>query len=161
VGEIAYAFGMHVLAHDPYPGKPPGYENFEQSPLDTLFEEADFVSIHCPLTEDNYRFVDMALLSKMKNSAFFINAARGGLVNEIDLAAALAQGLIAGAVIDTVSEEPIKPDNPLLGAPNLFITPHLAWATLAARKRLMAGIAGNIEAFLSGNATNVVNQQVL
>jgi glycerate dehydrogenase len=82
-------------------------------------------------------------------------------VNEVELAAALSRGTIAGAVVDTVSTEPISPDNPLLGAPNIYITPHLAWATLAARKRLMIGIAENIKAFCGGQPINVVNAQFL
>ena len=161
VGEIASAFGMRVLAHDPHPGEKPAYEEFEWCPLEALFEKADFITLHSPLTSDNREFVNKVLLSKMKHSAFFINAARGGLVNEADLAAALSGRQLAGAVIDVVSQEPIRPDNPLLGAPNLFITPHIAWATLAARKRLMAGIVENIRSFLSGNAVHVVNRQFL
>lgn len=161
VGELAHAFGMRVLAYDPYQGQSPSYDNFEYCDLDKLFQEADFVSVHSPLTEDNHKFVDMTMLSKMKPSAFFINAARGGLVNEVDLSAALSQNILAGAVLDTVSEEPIKSGNPLLNAPNLFITPHMAWGTLAARKRLMSGITENIKAFLSGKAVNVVNQDFL
>jgi glycerate dehydrogenase len=161
VGEIANVFGMRLLVYDPYPGKTPANGGFEWGTLEELFQQADFVTVHSPLTPDNYEFVNEALLSKMKPSAFFINAARGRLVNETDLAAALSSGRLAGAVIDVVSQEPIRPDNSLLGVPNLFITPHLAWATLAARKRLMAGIVENIEAFLSGRAINVVNQQFL
>ncbi len=157
VGEIANAFGMHVLAHDPYQQERPDYEAFEWCSLDQLFAQADFVTLHCPLNADNHQFVNKTLLSKMKPTAFFINAARGALVNEADLAAALSKGYLAGAVVDVVSQEPIRSDNPLLGAPNLFITPHLAWATLAARKRLMSGIVENIKAFLSGSPINVVN----
>jgi glycerate dehydrogenase len=161
VGEIASAFGMHVMAHDPDPGEHPAYKAFAWCSLEALFAKADFVTLHSPLTSDNREFVNGALLSTMKPSAFFINAARGGLVNETDMAAALSSGKLAGAVVDVVSHEPIHPDNPLLGAPNLYITPHIAWATLAARKRLMVGIVNNIDAFLSGHAVNVVNQRFL
>jgi glycerate dehydrogenase len=161
VGELANAFGMHVLAYDPYPEERPSYEAFEWCTIDRLFEQADFVTLHCPLNVDNHQFVNEALLSKMKPTAFFINAARGTLVNEADLAAALSKGWLAGAVVDVVSQEPIRSDNPLLGTLNLFITPHLAWATLAARKRLMAAIVENIKAFLSGSAINVVNRDFL
>ena len=161
VGEIANAFGMRVLANDPYPGENPAYKEFEWCSLEVLFEQADFITVHSPLTSDNHQFVNESLLSTMKRSAFLINAARGGLVNETDLAAALSNGMLAGAVVDVVSQEPIRPDNPLLGIRNLFITPHIAWATLAARKRLMAGIVENIKSFLSGNALHVVNQQFL
>jgi glycerate dehydrogenase len=97
----------------------------------------------------------------MKRGALFINAARGGLVNENDLAEALNTGRIAGAAIDVVSIEPIRSDNPLLGARNCLITPHMAWATLTARQRLMKGTVENIEAFLSGRPKNVVNAQHL
>ena len=161
VGELAHAFGLRVLANDPYQGESPGYDNFEFCDLNRIFQESDFVSLHCPLTEDNYQFVDMTMLSKMKPTAFLINAARGGLVNEPDLSNALSDNILAGAVVDTVSEEPIKSTNPLLNAPNLFITPHMAWGTLAARKRLMSGIVENIEAFLRGGAVNVVNKNYL
>ncbi len=161
VGEIANAFGMGVLAHDIYTDESPGYNNFRWCQLEELFEQSDIVSIHSPLTGDKNGFVNASLLSKMKSTAFFINAARGGLVNEVDLASALSQGGIAGAVVDTVSVEPIRPDNPLLTAPNIFITPHMAWGTLSARKRLMAGITGNITAFISGQAINVVNREFL
>ncbi len=116
------------------------------------------VSLHCPLTADNREFVNAALLARMKRGAFFINAARGSLVNEADLARALAGGQIAGACLDVVSAEPIDSDSPLLRVPNLFLTPHLAWATLAARRRLMATIADNIRAFLAGRPQNLVNQ---
>ncbi|MGA6925264.1 MAG: D-2-hydroxyacid dehydrogenase [Desulfosarcina sp.] len=161
VGEIASAFGMRVLAHDPTPGEAPAYKRFEWGSLEAIFERADVVTLHSPLTPDNREFVNMALLSRMKPSAFFINAARGGLVDEIDLAQALSRGQLAGAVVDVVSREPIRPDNPLLGIPNLVITPHIAWATLAARQRLMAGIVENIQAFLSGRTVHVVNQRFL
>lgn len=161
VGEIANAFGMRVLAHDPHPGEAPAYEEFEWGSLEAVFERADVVTLHSPLTSDNREFVNRTLLSKMKPSAFFINAARGGLVDEIDLAGALSRGQLAGAVVDVVSQEPIRRDSPLTGIPNLFITPHIAWATLAARQRLMAGIVENIRSFLSGQALHVVNRHYL
>jgi len=161
VGEIAHAFDMNVIAYDVYHGETPNYDNFKWCELEELFELSDVITIHSPLTEDNHQFVNMSLLSKMKPTAFLINAARGGLVNESDLASALVEGLIAGAVVDTVSFEPIRPDNPLLSAPNIFITPHMAWGTLAARKRLMAGIAENIKSFKAGKSINVVNTQFL
>ncbi len=157
VGELAHAFGMEVLAFDLFKGAPPKYDNFRWCELDELFELSDIVTLHSPLTEANQEFVNEALLAKMKPTAFFINAARGGLVNEKDLAAALVEGRLAGAVVDTVSAEPIRPDNPLLSAPHIFITPHMAWGTLAARKRMMSGIEENIRSFIAGNAVNLVN----
>lgn len=157
VGELASAFGMHVLAHDPYTETLPDYDRFAWAELSDLFACSDVVTLHTPLTADNIGFVNRSLLTKMKPSALLINAARGPLVNEQDLADALNAGRLAGAVVDTVSSEPIKPDNPLLSASNILITPHLAWATLAARRRLMSQTVANIEAFLGGRPLNVVN----
>jgi glycerate dehydrogenase len=97
----------------------------------------------------------------MKPSAFLINVARGGLINEPDLARALGEGKIAGAGLDVVAHEPMLPDNPLLTAPNCVFTPHLAWASLAARRRLMGIVAANVEAFLAGTPINLVNGQFL
>ncbi|HNM47416.1 MAG TPA: NAD(P)-dependent oxidoreductase, partial [Candidatus Sumerlaeota bacterium] len=112
---------------------------------------------HCPLTASNKEFVNRALLKRMKPTAFLINTARGPLVNEADLADALKNGTIAGAASDVASVEPIRPDNPLLGAKNLILTPHMAWSTKEARARLMDQTAQNIRAFLSGSPINVVN----
>ena len=161
VGEIANAFGMKILACDPIRTREPDYEAFQWCDLEELFEKSDVVTLHSPLTEENSAFVNSSLISRMKPTSFLINAARGGLVSETDLARALEEGSIAGAVVDTVSAEPIHPDNPLLAAPNIFITPHLAWATLDARKRLMKGIEDNIRAFQAGNPINVVNSKFL
>lgn len=155
-GEIASALGMKVIAADSYHGNPPSYA-FEWREIPELFAEADVVSMHCPQTADNAGMINSALLKTMKPSAFFINTARGGLVNEADLAVALNDGTIAGAACDVVSTEPISPDNPLLGAKNILLTPHIAWAALSARKRLMGTTAENIKAFLDGNPINVVN----
>jgi glycerate dehydrogenase len=157
VGELAHAFGMNVLACDIHRGAPPEYDNFSWTDVRQLFAESDVVSLHVPQTADNTGFVNKRLLSMMKPSAFLINTARGGLVNEADLAEALNRGQIAGAAIDVVSKEPIDGDNPLLSAKNCFITPHIAWATLAARRRLMQTTAENIAAFLAGKPVNVVN----
>jgi glycerate dehydrogenase len=125
--------------------------------MDDLFSEADVISLHCPQTEENTGFVHAQRLARMKPSAFFINTARGGLVNEKDLAQALNSGQIAGAACDVVSAEPILPDNPLLEARNLLLTPHIAWATLSARRRLMTATAQNIAAYQAGRPVNVVN----
>ncbi|MGD9763976.1 MAG: D-2-hydroxyacid dehydrogenase [Candidatus Binatia bacterium] len=156
VGELAHAFGMRVLACDEHRGEPPRHP-VEWRELGVLVSEADFVSLHCPQTPDNVGMVDAALIASMKPDVYLINTARGGLVNERDLADALNAGRIAGAACDVVSVEPIRPDNPLLSAKNITITPHMAWATLAARRRLMKTAAENIAAFLAGNAVNVVN----
>jgi len=161
VGELANAFGMQVLAHDPFVGAPPAYDRFEWAGLGDLFARSDVVTLHTPLTSGNNGFVNHSLLSKMKPAALLINAARGPLVNEQDLADALNAGGLAAAVVDTVSNEPIRPENPLLSARNILITPHLAWATLAARRRLMSQTVANIEAFLDGRPQNVVNTDFL
>ncbi len=157
VGELAHAFGMKVLAADVQQGKDPGYEPFAWRDIPDLFAESDVVSLHCPQTADNVGFVNRELLSKMKPTGYFINTARGPLVNEQDLADALNNDVIAGAAVDVVSKEPIQDTNPLLKAKNIVITPHMAWGTVAARKRLMHITAENIRAFLAGKPVNVVN----
>lgn len=157
VGELAHAFGMEVLAHDVFRGAPPAYQPFAWKEIDALFAEADVVSLHCPQTADNAGFVNRRLLDRMKSNAILINTARGGLVDEQDLAQALAAGQLAGAAIDVVSREPIVADNPLLSAPNIILTPHMAWATLSARKRLMRMTGENIRAFIDGAPINLVN----
>ena len=133
--EVAHAFGMHVLAHDVVQKNPPAYEPFAWRSIGQLFAESDVVSLHCPQTADNAGFVNRSLLARMKPTAILINAARGGLVNERELAEALNSETIAGACLDVVSAEPIRADNPILSAKNCLITPHIAWATVEARRR--------------------------
>lgn len=157
VGELSHAFGMEVLAQDIFHGELPAYRPFSWMDVEEVFAEADVVSLHCPQTPDNLGFVNEALLNQMKPTAILINAARGGLVNEKDLASALDGGKIAGAAVDVVSAEPIRANNPLLKARNLIITPHIAWATLAARRRLLQTSIDNVRAYLEGNPTNIVN----
>ena len=157
VGELAHAFGMEVMAHDLEQKDPPTYSPFFWKTREDLFAEADVISLHCALTDENAGFVNHDLLGLMKKEAFFINAARGGLINERDLARALNEGMIAGAGLDVVSVEPIESVNPLLSARNCIITPHIAWATTAARRKLMASTAENIRAFMEGKPINVVN----
>jgi len=121
-----------------------------------LFREADVISLHCPLTPATKGFVSWPLLQTMKRSAILINAARGPLLNEADVTRALNEGVIAYAGLDVLSAEPPPADNPLLSAPNCFILPHVAWASFAARKRLMHETMGNVRAFLDGKPRNVV-----
>ena len=161
VGEIAHAFGMEVIAFDPCPGESPTYTPFHWKSLHEVFSEADVVTLHCPQTSENVGFVNAELIKLMKREAFFINTARGGLVDEKALAEALNDGKIAGAAVDVVSVEPIRPDNPLLQARNCLISPHMAWASLSARRRLMATTVENIRAFLSGTPANLVNESYL
>ncbi len=158
VGELAHAFGMHVVAHDVHGDQPPNYTPFAWMSLESLFEQSDVVTLHCPLTSSNAGLVNQSRLALMKPTALLINAARGGLVNEQDLAAALNQGRLAGAALDVLSTEPPAADNPLLQARNCLLTPHVAWATLESRRRMMAITVENVRALLRGSPINVVNQ---
>jgi len=161
VARVGAAFGMKIIAHAPRIPQDPGPTPVRFVPLEELFATADVVSLNCPQTSDNEGFVNARLLALMKSSAFFINVARGGLVNEADLAAALGNGTIAGAGLDVVAHEPMRADNPLRTAPNCVFTPHIAWASLAARRRLMAIVAANVASYLAGAPINVVNRQYL
>ncbi len=156
VGELARAFGMDVIAHDVYQ-----WEADERAAvrceLDDLFARADVISLHSPLTPQTAGLVNRERLMRVKPGAMLINTARGPLIVEADLAEALAAGRLAGAAVDVVSIEPIRPDNPLLSAPNCLITPHIAWATEEARRRLMDATVANIAAFIEGRPVNVVN----
>jgi len=152
VAEIARAFGMRVATASS--------RRADRTELIRLFAEADVVSLHCPLTTENARFVNRDLLRRMKPTAFLLNTARGGLIDEAALRAALEAGELAGAGLDVASREPIDAANPLLGAPNLVLTPHIAWASLAARRRLMEATARNVEAFLAGAPINRVDLRV-
>jgi glycerate dehydrogenase len=157
VGAIGAALGMRVLASGRPGSAPPKSFAGEWVDVDELFERADIVSLHCPLTPQTERMVNRQRLGCMQRGAFLINTSRGGLVDECDLAEALRSGQIAGAAVDVVSAEPIRSDNPLLSAPNCLITPHMAWTTLAARERLMRTTAENVAAFLAGKPINLVN----
>ncbi|HIJ57086.1 MAG TPA: D-2-hydroxyacid dehydrogenase [Deltaproteobacteria bacterium] len=157
IGELASAFKMNVAAYDPYHGDTPGYASFSWMDLEELFEQSDFISINCNQTEDNIGFVNRRLIGLMKKTAFIINTSRGSLINEEDLAESLNNEKIAGAALDVVSKEPIESDNPMLSAKNVILTPHIAWAALDARKRLMKETVENVKAFLSGKPQNVVN----
>jgi glycerate dehydrogenase len=157
VGEIAHAFRMRVIAAGGVGSADPAYEPFARKDLAAVFSAADVVSLHCPLTDANARFVNRQLLSRMKPSAFLINTARGQLVDEPALADALNAGQLAGAGLDVVSTEPMRPENPLLHARNCLITPHMAWGSLAARRRLMVATVANVNAFLAGHPIHLVN----
>ncbi|WP_159882071.1 D-2-hydroxyacid dehydrogenase [Paenibacillus puerhi] len=155
---IAQAFGMQVLAAGS--GRTPltSEEGVQRVTLDQLLSRSDVVSLHCPLTPETTRLINAATLGAMKPSAFLINTSRGGLIAEQDLADALRAGTIAGAALDVLSAEPPDADNPLLRAPNCIITPHIAWATLEARRRLMDTAVDNVRCFLQGKPANVVNR---
>jgi glycerate dehydrogenase len=148
---------MSVLAYDAFPPASPPEGPITWCEPDELFARADVISLHCPMTDQTAGLVNRERLRLVKPGAFLINTARGGLVVEPDLAEALAGGRLAGAALDVVSREPIRPDNPLLRAPNCLITPHIAWATTEARARLMETMVANVAGFLAGKPINVVN----
>ena len=152
---IAQAFGMQVCVYSSKPqfALPSGVKKME---LDELFAECDVVSLHCPLTPDTKEMVNAERLKIMKPNAILINTGRGPLVNEQDLADALNEGRIAGAGLDVLSVEPSVEDNPLLSAKNCFITPHIAWATLEARTRLMEIAVNNLKSYKEGHIINNV-----
>ena len=152
VGKLAEAFGMKVLAAGRLDGNQEG-----RVPLSQLWAEADVVSLHCPLTPQTEGLVNASSIQHMKDGAILLNTARGGLVVEQDLCDALNSGKLGGAATDVASSEPIAPNNPLLKAKNCLITPHMAWASRAARARLMQVAADNLGAFLQGKPVNVVN----
>ena len=156
VARVGRAFGMKVLASV---RRVPQNEGDETRfvDLDTLFRASDVVTLHCPLTPETKEFINAARLARMKPTAFLINTARGGLVNEADLADALNHGRLAGAGLDVLSVEPPPASNPLLQAKNCIITPHIAWATRNARARLMDIAAENVRVWLCGQPQNVVN----
>lgn len=156
VAKVASALGMKVVVHS-RTKKEVGSE-VEWLPLDELIATSDAITLHCPLTPETNQMIKAASLKTMKPGAFLINAARGGLINEADVAAALESGHLGGFGADVLVDEPPKASNPLLTAPRTVITPHIAWASVEARHRLMDQIVKNIEAFLSGNPVNVVNK---
>lgn len=154
VAHIAAAFGMHIVAWSRRPKLSEGL-SVEWVELPDVFRRADVVTLHLPLTEETAEIVNHQTLSLMKPSAFLVNTARGGLINDADLAAGLLQGRPSGAALDVLGpEEPPAPDNPLLSAPNCIITPHVAWATHAARARCLREAASNLESFLHGGMRN-------
>ncbi|KAA6324512.1 glycerate dehydrogenase [termite gut metagenome] len=155
VAQIAGAFGMKVYAHTSKPASQLPLE-ITKSELDELFSVCDIVSLHCPLTEQTRELVNASRLSLMKPTAILINTGRGQLINEQDLAEALNNNTIFAAGLDVLSTEPPRPDNPLLSVTNCYITPHIAWASLAARKRLMNIMLENLKAYMEGKAVNRV-----
>jgi glycerate dehydrogenase len=157
VGLIAQAFGMEVWATRGKASTALPGGRFAWKSIPEIFRGCDVITLHCPLTPANRGFVNRELLHSMKKTAFLINTARGLLVNESDLAAALNEGRIAGAAFDVLSQEPPAPENPLLHAARCIITPHQAWATLEARSRLMETTAANIRAFLAGSPIHIVS----
>jgi len=155
VSGISEAMGMRVIVSNIT--ETPGYENLT---IDDLLKRSDIVTLHCPLTPETKGIINADRLKMMKPTALLVNTARGPLVAENDLAEALNEGIIAGAALDVLSVEPPSASNPLLRAKNCIITPHVAWATLSARKRLLEIAVDNIKSFLNGQLINVVNGQI-
>lgn len=156
VAKIALAFGMDVMAYSSKDqvSLPDGVT---KASLDDLYRECDVISLHCPLTDSTRHMINKESISKMKNGVILINTGRGPLVDEKDVAQALEDGKIGAFCADVLSTEPPSSDNPLLSAPNSFITPHIAWATKEARMRLMEIAVNNLKQFLAGTPVNVVN----
>ena len=155
VGRVARAFGMNVLATRRQTN-PEEVDGVRFVDLERLFAESDVVSLHCPLTPETDKLVNAARLGRMKRTAYLINTARGGLVDEAALAEALNHERIAGAGLDVLAVEPPPPDHPLLTARNCVITPHISWATRDARARLLDAAAENLRAWQNGRPQNVV-----
>ncbi len=159
--ELGHALGMRVLAHARSQPAAPEYQPFAFVDLDTLFAESDVLSLHCPLTEVTRRIVNAERLRQMRDGAILINTGRGGLIDESAVAEALSRGKLAGLGSDVASVEPIRPDNPLLAAPNVLLTPHIAAATLTARSNILRILGENLKAFLAGTPRSVVNREWL
>lgn len=153
VAEIARAFKMRVLAFVRTPKVIPGVETLS---FDELLESSDIISVHCPLNSDSESLFNSAAFEKMKDGAYFINTARGAIVDDSALCRALCSGKLSGAAIDVLRTEPMEKDCVLLKAPNLIITPHTAWAPLSTRRRLLEIVSNNIRGFLNGKPQNKI-----
>lgn len=151
-GRIAAALGMEVLAYSPHPGDDPVYVSLEQ-----LYARSDVIALHCPLTPETREMINRESIGKMKDGVILLNNARGPLIVEQDLADALNRGKVYAAGLDVAETEPISPDSPLLQAKNCLITPHISWAPVECRRRIMECTAANIRAFAEGKPQNVVN----
>ncbi len=153
---IGKAFGMKVNMYTPRPSDEL-LKEFNIVPLDTLLKESDYLSLHCPLNDETYHLINTERIEQMKPGSFLINTGRGDLIDEQALADALNSDQIAGAGVDVLSTEPPAKDNPLLTAKNCWITPHIAWASRASRKRLIDIAVANVKHFMDGNPINRVN----
>ena len=156
-GRIAKALGMNVIAYDLYPNES-GKAIAEYVDLETVLAQSDVLFLHCNLTPENTGLINKDNIAKMKDGAILINNSRGQLIDEQDVADALNSGKLAAAGLDVVYSEPIKADNPLLGAKNCIITPHMSWGAKEARQRIMNITVDNVKAFIDGAPVNVVNK---
>lgn len=157
-GRIAQALGMKVLAYDSFRKPELESETCHYADLDTLLAESDVISLHCPLFPSTEGIINKDSIAKMKDGVVIINDSRGPLIVEQDLRDALDSGKVAGAALDVVSTEPIQMDNPLIGAKNVILTPHIAWAPKESRQRLMDIAVDNLKAYVDGAVQNVVNK---
>ena len=155
-GKAAAALGMKVIAADEVQSEA-GKKIADYVPVDELYSRSDVIALHCPLFPSTQGMINKNSIAKMKDGVIIINNSRGPLVVEQDLADALRSGKVYAAGVDVVSVEPITTDNPLLSAPNCIITPHIAWASLESRQRLIGIAVGNLDAFIKGNPVNTVN----
>lgn len=153
VAKIANAFSMEVLA---YKRNPIVDNTVKFVDLDTLVSESDYVTVHCPLNKQSEKMFDANMFAKFKNGAYFINTARGGVIDEIALKDALISGKLSGAAIDVLTTEPMQPECELINLPGLTVTPHIAWAPIETRKRLLGIVTDNLISFISGKPKNVV-----
>lgn len=156
-GKIAQAFGMNVLAFNPSQKADLVCDTMKYGTLEEVLSQSDIISLHCPLLEATEGIINKASISKMKDGVIIINTSRGALIVEEDLCEALNSGKVRAAGLDVASSEPIQEDNALLKAKNCFITPHIAWAPIETRRRLMNTAVDNLKGFLSGNIVNNVN----
>ncbi|MFM5882223.1 D-2-hydroxyacid dehydrogenase [Methanobrevibacter gottschalkii] len=156
VATIAKSFGMNIIVNTDHPEKY-SEENINFVDKDEIFAKSDIITLHCPLTEDTKDIIRKENIDKMKNGVRIVNVSRGGLVRENDLADALNSGKVLSAGVDVVVTEPMSEDNPLLDAENIIITPHIGWASIDARKRLVDEIIKNYKAFINNEKRNVVN----
>ena len=154
---VAQAFGMKVLAYDSYKNSSLENENCHYADLDTLLQNSDIIALHCPLFPETENIINKDTIAKMKDGVIIINNSRGALIIEEDLADALNSGKVYAAGLDAVRNEPISMDNPLLSAKNCFITPHISWAAIECRQRLIDYSLDNLKNYLSGTPTNIVN----
>lgn len=158
VAKAGLAMGMEVIAYDAYENEEMKKLGIKYVDFETLLANSDVISLHCPLTDDNQDMINEKTILKMKDGVILLNNSRGGLVDEQALANALQSGKVYAAGLDAVKVEPINADNPLLKAPNCFITPHISWAALDCRRRLIRMAIDNVKAFLAGKPTNIVNK---
>ena len=158
VAQVAVCFGMKVLACAAHPRNGSGVEGVTMAAIEDILSQSDVISLHCPLTQENEKLIRKETIAKMRDGAIIVNTARGGLVNEQDALDALISGKLGGFAADTLSREPPTDGSPLFEAPNCVITPHLGWAPIESRRRLIETATENVRSFIDGHPQNIVNQ---